>query len=267
MIKVDTLIVEKLNSISNSLLKVKSGISGEALISLLQGELKVYQPHSVLYDLLKYKIIKEEKGAKDISKYTFSIVEKNARDLNLLEQALQNYIYVSSGVADKLVWSYPKGMDFEKLTSFEQLYPELCSLISNAKESILILNPFFDSVGVERISPYLKAAIGKGIDVKIITGRHSNADEEGPLHDLISQIKNSKNQKIEVRNFYGTQGSVTYSIHAKLMIFDQKRAYLGSANLTQRSLSANIEMGVIISDSKIKALVGAFQKIWEASRY
>ena len=50
------------------------------------------------------------------------------------------------------------------------------------------------------------------------------------------------------------------------MLFDSQKAYLGSANFTKRSLSANIELGAIISDAKMKALEDAFELIWEQSK-
>ena len=169
------MLVEKLNAISSKLSGIKQNVTGQEIISILENELGFRVPHSILYDLLRDNIIKTEKSGKDISKYAFSVVKENAVQLSLLEKALEGYIYMSSGITDKLVWSYPKGMGFDKLVAFEQLYPAICSLISNSSKSISIINPFFDSGGIERVGPYLKAAVVKGVKIRIITGR-SNAD-------------------------------------------------------------------------------------------
>ena len=261
------MLVERLSSISSKLSEVKQNITGQEVISILEGELGFRVPHSILYDLLKDNIIKMEKSGKDISKYVFSVNKENVIQLSLLEKALEGYIYMSSGITDKLVWSYPKGMGFDKLVEFEQLYPSICSLISNSSNSISIINPFFDSGGTERIGPYLKAAVAKGVKIRIITGR-PNADtdtgKDDSLQDLITILGGTKN--IEVRHFHGYQGRLSYSVHAKLMLFDSQRAYLGSANFTKRSLSANIELGAIILDAKVKVLEDAFELIWEQSK-
>ena len=80
---------------------------------------------------------------------------------------------------------------------------------------------------------------------------------------MISSLKLKKPKNLEVKSFYGNQGTLTYSTHAKFMIFDKKSAYVGSANLTRRSLSANVELGLIIFDIKVHTLIEIFEKIWE----
>ena len=42
-------------------------------------------------------------------------------------------------------------------------------------------------------------------------------------------------------------------LHAKLLIVDGRRALVGSANLTHRALTANLEAGVLIEDPDVAA--------------
>lgn len=51
-----------------------------------------------------------------------------------------------------------------------------------------------------------------------------------------------------------TPGAV---LHAKLLIVDGRRALVGSANLTHRALTANLEAGVLIEDPD---LAGGLEK-------
>jgi putative cardiolipin synthase len=263
------MLVEKLSSISSKLSVMEHDVTGQELISILESKLETRVPYSILYDLLKNNIIKTEKGSKDISRYVFSVVKGNVSDLSMLEKALGEYIYISAGITDKLVWTYPKGMDFDKLIDFENLYPAICSLISNSSKSISIINPFFDSGGVDKIGPYLRSALAKGVKIRIITGRQNTDlgnEKDDSLHDMLTFLGGVTARNIEVRHFYGVQGKLTYSVHAKLMLFDSQKAYLGSANFTVRSLSANIEIGAVISDVKVKSLEEAFELIWKHSK-
>ncbi len=47
--------------------------------------------------------------------------------------------------------------------------------------------------------------------------------------------------------------------HAKVVIADRERAYIGSANLTNAGLTANFEMGVLITGSSARAA----RSVWE----
>lgn len=52
---------------------------------------------------------------------------------------------------------------------------------------------------------------------------------------------------------------VTGVLHAKLIAADRHTALLGSANLTDRALSDNIELGVVLRDPRlVEALIDHF---------
>jgi phosphatidylserine/phosphatidylglycerophosphate/cardiolipin synthase-like enzyme len=42
-------------------------------------------------------------------------------------------------------------------------------------------------------------------------------------------------------------------LHAKLLVIDGRRALVGSANLTHRALTANLEAGVLVEDPDLAA--------------
>ncbi|MDQ3608300.1 MAG: phospholipase D-like domain-containing protein [Actinomycetota bacterium] len=47
------------------------------------------------------------------------------------------------------------------------------------------------------------------------------------------------------------------ALHAKALVVDGRRALMGSANLTQRALTANLEVGVLVSDSAVAGAIEA----------
>lgn len=261
------MILKKLNQTKNALLEISEPVKGAVIIKILESKLANRIPQSVLYDLINENLIIVKKKSVDIADYTFEIDKGRVSDLEILEHGLENYINPLIQTQDKLVWSYPRDIGLEKIKGAVQLYPELCSLISESKESILIVNPFFDFGGVENIAPYLDSALNRGVKIKMITSKQLTAinlkDADDPFSYMISYLKSKKSKNLDVRSFHGNQGALTYSTHAKFMVFDNKCAYLGSANLTRRSLSANVEIGIIAFDSKVKTLMEIFERIWE----
>ncbi len=264
--KSEFMILKKLNAIKDALLEVSEPIKGTDILRILESKLADRIPQSALYDLINDNVIIVKTTSVDIASYTFEINKAKASDLEVLEHSLENYMNPLIQNQDKLVWSYPRDIGLEKIKGAVQLYPELCSLISSSKESIFIVNPFFDFGGVENIAPYLDSALDRGVRIRMITSKPLTAinlkDEDDPFSYMISSLKSKRSKNLAVKSFYGNQGTLTYSTHAKFMIFDNKCAYLGSANLTRRSLSANVELGIIAFDSKVKTLVEIFGRIW-----
>jgi len=53
------------------------------------------------------------------------------------------------------------------------------------------------------------------------------------------------------------------SLHAKFVIFDDKKAIIGSHNITQNALFKNIELAVLVDDKEgIKVISEIFSRIW-----
>lgn len=150
----------------------------------------------------------------------------------------------------QILQAIPSGPDIKGDTLYEALL--LC--IHNAKHSIQIATPYF--IPSNNIMNALTIAVKRGVQVKLLTptksdhwifdfGRSSYMRE---LSDLGGEIK-------------------TYShkmLHAKLIIFDQKLAISGSANLDYRSLFINYEMVHILHcKTTIKELESWFNRLLE----
>ena len=264
------MILKKLNQIKNSLTDISKPIKGNQVIMILENILQIRLSQSVLYSLINDGIITPTKISTDIALYTFEVNKTKASNTELLEHSLENHLNEGKEKSDKLVWSHPKDISLEKIKGVAQLYPELCLLISESKQSISIVNPFFDFGGVDSIVTYLDSALSRGVEIKMIISKAPTninlKDMDDPFSYMVASLKSKKSRNLEIKSFSGTQETLTYSTHAKFMIFDNKYSYLGSANLTRRSLSANVELGIIASDSKVEVLVEIFEKIWNLGK-
>lgn len=161
----------------------------------------------------------------------------------------------------KILATYPRGLGFENIRGVYPLYADLCRLIIESKEEICITNPFFDYQGRRKVLAYLIAAAKRGVKIKIVSKRELRSEFTEQLIAFVSPLMRL-GDKVEARTFREAQG---YSVHAKFIVCDGNAAYLGSANLTGRSLSGNIETGVLMKGEGAQTLKAFFDHLWKVA--
>jgi cardiolipin synthase len=131
----------------------------------------------------------------------------------------------------------PSGPD----TPGDALYQGILSGIYNAKKRIWIVTPYF--IPSESLSEALLIAHRQGVEVKIITPKHSNHK----IADLVrsSYMRTLMEAGIEIAFYEGGM------LHAKAMLFDDDMAMLGSVNIDNRSLFLNYEVGMFAYESSV----------------
>ncbi len=118
----------------------------------------------------------------------------------------------------------------------DRLYDSILMLIFNAKQSIYIVTPYF--IIDETLEKAIMIAIRRGVEVNIIVPRKSNH----PLTDLA--------RAISIKKLYHEGAKIWFyrkMLHAKLFVFDNTLAIVGSANFDLRSLLLNFEISCFIS--------------------
>jgi len=221
-------------------------IAGKEILRIIKKQLSIEQKE-VLFYLLEEGAIKTITAATDIADYEFSIIKDKLESLDLS-------IFAESKDDFYLIASKPSGLIVAGASSIRPLYSEIISLIVNANKEICITNPFFDKEGLAKIIPWLKAAAQRKIKIKVLL----RSDSPEKFKNYLLQ---SLDSSCEARNF----GGKGYHLHAKFIIVDSKKAYLGSANLTKYSLGENLELGIIFSGKKVLDLKSLFESVWKIS--
>ncbi len=111
------------------------------------------------------------------------------------------------------------------------------TLIKEAKNSIYLCAPYIKKDIVDKILFHKK----QGIEMIVITSSNISNFINGSLD--ASAIKELIKNDVVVRNYQ--------KLHAKIYIFDKKKALITSANLTNNGLYNNFEYGVLIDDDTI----------------
>lgn len=133
----------------------------------------------------------------------------------------------------------------------------ILTLINSAKKTLALQVEFMDDPDViAALADRHKAGVDVSIQLSYHkpdpkTGYDSNGKIKKQLEDVgLSQIKFIK----------------TLGLHAKLIVTDNARAYIGSENFTTNSLTRNREMGIIIKDKIIvNKLAEIAAKDWAAN--
>lgn len=141
-------------------------------------------------------------------------------------------------------------------------------LITTASQEIVILNPFFEQEGFNRLASALLAAAGRGVVVTIITRQLSDATavnyrvmkqlwEQSQAEGVSNQFCFYEYQQVE-------DGRMVLTSHAKVMLVDGRTAYIGSANLTEYGMGRFVEIGVTLENTKAQELQPLLEAIMNA---
>lgn len=125
----------------------------------------------------------------------------------------------------------------------ENMLEEILKNIEQAK-AIYLMPSFVMHSGVRLLSPYLKQALDKGVDVKLLTGDYLFVTQPEGLRELIKL-----DQRIEVRLWH----SNGIAFHPKSYLFESSngngRLIVGSSNLSRSALTHGVEWNLSMEAS------------------
>jgi phosphatidylserine/phosphatidylglycerophosphate/cardiolipin synthase-like enzyme len=147
-----------------------------------------------------------------------------------------------NGIVPKIVWTLPRelcGGSDDNSYSLETI-----QLINRSKDAIWIVSPFLEAHGVGRLIEALLVAMRRGVEVIIV------AHGVGSLTDLSAQaLEELRREAVFARGkliVYTVEVNDQFLVHPKIILADGESVLLGSANITNRGLGANLEAGVLL---------------------
>jgi cardiolipin synthase C len=129
----------------------------------------------------------------------------------------------------------------------------ISELIHDSRESLLVVS--FAAFGVADVVSELERAARRGVRIDLIL--ESTVGEGGTLHGSVGAsaafeaIRRDATFWTWPAHRRPVIGASRAALHAKLVAADERVALLGSANLTDKALAHNIELGVIIRDPDV----------------
>ncbi len=171
----------------------------------------------------------------------FGLIDYDANDAVEIASAFEaDWNRTAPELSDpNLVWSPVNSRD------------RIIGLIDGAQKSLEIEN---EEMQDHEVEDHLIMASKKGVDVKVVMSpSNSKKDANAPGRDAL--IKGG----VEVHLVK------TPYIHAKIIIADGLKAFVGSENFSPTSLDRNRELGILIDDSRIiQVLSSTFDADWNS---
>ena len=140
-----------------------------------------------------------------------------------------------------------------------QVARELVELFDTAQEEIVIVSAYL--IPTPSLEGAVARALGRGVRVRILTnslGSNNHLAAHSAYRNHIDTLMGHGAELYEVRTdandrplyMLSPVGRKLLALHAKALIIDDDKVFIGSANLDPRSLRINTEMGLLVlSDS------------------
>ncbi len=171
----------------------------------------------------------------------FGLIDYNTTDAAEIASAFEaDWNRTAPNLSDpNLVWSPTNSRD------------RIVSLIDSAKKSLEIEN---EEMQDREVEDYLISAAKRGVNVKVVMSPStSKNDPNAPGRNAL--IKGGVEVRL-VKNPY---------IHAKIIIADGLKAFIGSENFSPTSLDKNRELGILVDNSGIlQVLSSTFSDDWNS---
>lgn len=167
----------------------------------------------------------------------------------------------------ELVATLPQGVAiaFTSRLGIRTTLGVLTELLAGAQHHVVISAPFIQGAEALHVGPIgnaLVAALERGVRVDLISTSASLANIDlQRLRELSSSGFRALRPKrnVDDQRFIGS--------HAKFCLSDDARAYVGSANITQPGINANLELGVLLHRDPARRLAKFVRKLIQSGYF
>lgn len=158
----------------------------------------------------------------------------------------------------ELVWTLPNSHPASTIRGKTYL-ERILGLIDETSTRLTLVSPFIDPPGIGTLLLPLTSALARGVKVHLFVHDALNlaTHTSRALEDLRrdAQCQNGDLSVYSAEAGTGRDRSLHPLFHAKLVVSDDRKLLLGSANLTSPAFASNFEAGVLLgSDAATEAL-------------
>ena len=167
-----------------------------------------------------------------------------------------------TGTATLLVDEPPRENPADPGEAPTQVADQLIELIGSAQQELTIISAYL--IPTERVEKLVDDVIGRGVRVRILTNsiasnNHITAHSAYRKH--VDTLLENGAELHEVRTDANSRAEYMLSpveakalaLHAKALLVDDDRVFIGSTNLDPRSLRINTEMGLLVESPALNA--------------
>ncbi|MFL0196109.1 phospholipase D-like domain-containing protein [Clostridium sp. WILCCON 0269] len=159
----------------------------------------------------------------------------------------------------KLLWTKPRKLDipFSIAKEFRYLNNYILDLICSTKTRIILCFPYYSSKGVEQLMASFKSLLKEKSNVRIdiIVDNVQTKINKNAMNTFVKNLKcTSKNNNIRIFEASSSYENSQLFFHAKILLADGERGYMGSANFSKRGFTDQLEVGLELSKQNARIL-------------
>lgn len=124
---------------------------------------------------------------------------------------------------------------------------------SSAVGRLIIVSPYLGTGAIAALRPAMAVSAERGAWIRLVTDFGEAGDVNREVLGALVQGGEGRMIRERLRVLTGC-AAFRSLLHAKMMIADGERGYLGSANLSGRAFDENLEVGLALMPSQAKAL-------------
>ena len=170
---------------------------------------------------------------------------------------------IESQLSGKLVATSPISGLPKDLPSTISVFRLITAVASSRLD---IVSPYIDDSGVSMLRDALLQAAERRVQVRIIT-REARKPHASRLRGL-AEIAAIASPQLSVRDYHTQKGEYAHftSVHAKLVLADERIGYVGSAELRGNALVKNFELGSVLTGSAAQLASQSFDALWRVAQ-
>ena len=141
-----------------------------------------------------------------------------------------------------------------------QLTSSVLELCGTADRRIRLASPFLEKEGIEWLLPGIESALEQGVQVDLLSKQLDEGSANShALAPLVQLDKETNTGLVRIFDYYEETGEEeqtypAYTLHTKLVIVDDRAAYIGSSNFTENAFTRYLETGVIVRGEQVGGL-------------
>jgi putative cardiolipin synthase len=166
----------------------------------------------------------------------------------------------------ELVADQPEKIEAGAEAAQLRIGPDIKALLDDASHDVRLISPYF--IPGDDGTAFLAGIAGRGVDVRVLTNSLASTDEPA-VHAGYSRYREpllrGGVQLYELRPEPGAKQPATdagkssgVSLHAKAIVVDARKVFIGSMNMDGRSRLLNTEMGIIVDSAPLAEAVERF---------
>ena len=140
-------------------------------------------------------------------------------------------------------------------SKFRDLDELIRDLVASATSRLIIVSPYLSPAGMSALKSGIAISATKGAWIRIVTTGLERPEglNRQAINVLMQGIEGDAIKK-RTRLLTGSEQETLSFLHAKVIVADGARGYLGSANLSRGGLENNFEVGTALTNQQAQAL-------------